>query len=227
MHDAGDYVEHLRRIFDRRRKQKAKGADDRRASRILAILGSARHNGNTAALTDAVFQNLDNAEVVNLIDYPISPYDYEKKNRRDGFLKIVKKMAKAEAIVFASPVYWYTMSGQMKIFFDRMTDLTDRYKPIGRSLAGKSAFLIATSNTQDAPPSFEPPFADTARYLDMRWGGMLHLPMGNRLAPTEKSQHLAKAFARHIESAMAASAEKTLNCQQRKTEQDTQHSSQI
>ncbi len=201
MSDAGEYVEHLRRIFDRQRAEKTKGADKTRTPRIIAILGSARQNGNTRALTDAVFQNLNNAKVIDLIDHPVSPYDYDKKNRRDGFLKIAKQMAKADAIVFASPVYWYAMSGQMKIFFDRLTDLTDRYKPIGRSLAGKSAFLIATSNTSEAPPSFEPPFADTARYLDMQWGGMLHMSSRNMSSRADLCRNSARRFAANIDAA--------------------------
>ncbi len=209
MSDGGELLEFLRRIFERRGEQQQKQTDrarDRRPSRIVAILGSARQDGNTAALTHAVFRNFNDARVINLNDHVITPYDYHNEPSADDFLEIVKQMVEAEAIVFASPVYWYSMSGQMKIFFDRLTDLTDQYKSIGRALAGKSAFLIATSNTAEAPPSFEPPFADTARYFDMRWGGMIHFPMREPTSTVETRTNLANAFARRIENNLAAPA---------------------
>jgi len=82
-------------------------------------------------------------------------------------------MARADVIVFASPVYWYSMSAQMKTFFDRLTDLTGGdLKPVGKSLAGKTMFVIAAGGSPATPDSFVRPFADTAGYFNMRWGGL-------------------------------------------------------
>jgi multimeric flavodoxin WrbA len=42
-----------------------------------------------------------------------------------------------------TPVYWYTMSGIMKVFFDRFSDLLRIEKDLGRKLRGKSMAVIS------------------------------------------------------------------------------------
>lgn len=198
MSDGGELAEFLRRIFERRSEQKERaGAGG--PIRTLGIVGSARNDGKTAALTSAVFQHLHNAAVIDLNDFHIDPYTYDGARGGDDFPALARLMNEADAIVFASPVYWYSMSGPMKIFFDRLTDLTDHYKTIGKALAGKSAFLIATSNHADAPASFEPPFADTARYFDMHWGGMLHATVQDGVNMPVTIIDAAKEFAATIQ----------------------------
>jgi len=206
MSDGGELVEFLRRIFERRSEQTEKaGAGG--PIRTLGILGSARNDGNTAALASAVFQHLGDAAIVDLSDFVIDPYTYDGAGGGDDFHAIAQLMERADAIVFASPVYWYSMSGPMKIFFDRLTDLTDQYKPIGKALAGKSAFLIAASNSPEPPACFEPPFADTARYFDMRWGGMLHARVQDVQQLPADVVEQARSFAAAIQAATGARAQ--------------------
>lgn len=59
------------------------------------------------------------------------------------------------------------MSGHLKVFFDRLTDLVTVDKPIGRKLAGKRMFLIAVGADAALPPGFEEPFRRTAAYFEM------------------------------------------------------------
>ncbi|MEO1243220.1 MAG: flavodoxin family protein [Pseudomonadota bacterium] len=202
MSEGGELAEFLRRVFERRSEQKAEKARDRRPSRVIGILGSARQDGNTATLTSAVFQHLGDARVIDLNDLSIEPYSYDNPHEADDFSALAQLMAEADAIVFASPVYWYSMSGPMKIFFDRLTNLTDFYKPLGRTLAGKSAFLIAASNSPAAPACFEPPFAETARYFDMRWGGMLHARVQDRGNLPPDTTNMIKSFAANIQTSI-------------------------
>ena len=63
-----------------------------------------------------------------------------------------------------------------------LSDLTDAHKPIGKSLAGRAAFLIGTGGSPKPPASFEAPFADTAGYFNMYWGG-LYYEQGARIDP--------------------------------------------
>ena len=196
MSDGAEIVEHLRRIFDRRSAFTP--------SSVTAILGSSRQFGNTRILTDAVFEHLDNARIVDLSNHKIAPYDYQHSHEWDDFFPLAENMAQSQAIVFASPVYWYSMSAQMKAFFDRLTDLTEKHGDLGRSLAGKTAFAITTSGGKTPPPSFEPPFAETAGYFNMNWGGMLH---GYFEEDRELSSDIGKsaaAFAERIKSAIGA-----------------------
>ena len=145
------------------------------STRVLAILASSRRNGNTEQLLQRVLNQLPDTGLVDLSAHSIVPYDYEQDySDGDGFDAIAAAMVRAEVIIFASPVYWYSMSGPMKIFFDRLTDLTEKHKAMGKSLKGKTIFLVSTGGSPQAPASFAAPFVDSAGYFDMHWGGMLY-----------------------------------------------------
>ncbi len=51
-------------------------------------------------------------------------------NREDDFMKVVDLILR-DRLIFATPVYWYSMNSTMKVFFDRLTDLTDIEKEEG------------------------------------------------------------------------------------------------
>lgn len=140
----------------------------------LGIIGTSRSGGQTAQLVREVFSGLDDGQIIDLNALNIGYFDYDYGNQGDDFLPIAQMMMRAETIVLASPVYWYTMSAQMKAFIDRFNDLTGPYKPLGKRLAGKRLYLVATGAQPTVPNSFDQPFVDLANYFDMRWGGMLY-----------------------------------------------------
>ncbi|MEZ0129961.1 flavodoxin family protein, partial [Flavobacterium sp. LBUM151] len=89
----------------------------------VIILGSARKNGNTTKIVDEISKE-SGIDVIDLSDYNISHYDYESKNKEDDFLPLIRRILEEyDTIIFATPVYWYNMSGIMKVFFDRFSDL--------------------------------------------------------------------------------------------------------
>lgn len=141
----------------------------------IAVIGSSRRAGNTGQLIDWVAGEID-CEVIDLGDQQISPYDYQHRNLHDDFIPLVDNLLKADNIVFASPVYWYAMSAQMKVFFDRLSDLLDveDLKDRGRKLREKNGFVVATSISQLVAPAFKQSFIDTFGYLGMNFGGSLH-----------------------------------------------------
>ena len=156
----------------------------------FVIVGSSRRNGATMALARAMFAGAADAEIVFLGDHLIHPYSYDHVHAGDDFLPLARRMAAADTIVFATPVYWYTMSAQMKTFFDRLTDLTEIEKPLGRALAGKRAFLISTTGPSGLPESFALPFRETAGYFDMEWGGHYHGNAEDRTGLSEFAKRL-------------------------------------
>ncbi len=171
---------------------------------VTVILGTSRRAGNTARLVEAAFRDLP-ARIVDLSDYDIAPYDYGHRHHTDDFLDIARAAARSEAIVFATPVYWYAMSAQLKTFFDRLSDLTRAEKALGRSFAGKTAFLIASSSSNALPEGFETPFAETARYFGMEWGGALHARLADGpLPPAAEAE--AASFAQRIAQSLKARA---------------------
>lgn len=196
MSEGAEIVEFLRRIFERRSVHPP--------ASITGILGSSRKDGNTRVLTDAVLRHLNDAQLIDLSDLTIAPYDYDHADTRDDFLPLAEMMAQSTAIIFASPVYWYSMSAQMKVFFDRLTDLTKTHKALGRSLAGKTAYLVATGADKTPAPSFEAPFAETAGYFGMHWGGMLHQSFNSDRRMTSQMDEHAAAFAEKIKTSLQA-----------------------
>lgn len=191
-------TEHLRRIFERR--------SWRAAAPVTVLLGTSRADGNTRRLVDAVFPRAGPARIVDLATLRIAPYDYAHRHETDDFLSVARAMAASDAVVFASPVYWYAMSAQMKTFIDRMSDLTETHKPLGRALKGKAAFALATSGGAGLPAHFEAPFADTARYFAMDWGGLHHAHFREPRALTAQMEADAARFADRIGKALMARA---------------------
>lgn len=147
-------------------------------SKVLVILGSARSESNTF---EAIEKHLPFPEytLVDLLKYEVSPYSYADYSKEDDFLKIVQIMMESDVIVFATPVYWYAMSGTMKIFFDRFSDLITRQKPFGRALAGKETWLIATGSDETLPEGFEVPFKRTSEYFDMSYKQAIYFCVKN------------------------------------------------
>lgn len=143
---------------------------------VVAILGSARNDGNAAQLFDAVLAGCP-ATRFNLSDLNIRDYEYGRQPDDDDFLTLANAIAEADTILLVTPVYWYTMSGVMKRFMDRLTDLTTVMKPLGRKLAGRTIFVAACGSAKNLPEGYEVPFRNTAGYLNMNYGGIYYRGM--------------------------------------------------
>jgi multimeric flavodoxin WrbA len=140
----------------------------------VIILGSSRKNGNTTKIVDEISKE-HGIEVINLSDFNISYYDYESKNREDDFFPLIKGIIENyDTLIFATPVYWYNMSGIMKVFFDRISDLIRIEKETGRKLRGKKIGVISNSHDDEIEESFYIPFKKTADYLGMEYLGHAH-----------------------------------------------------
>jgi multimeric flavodoxin WrbA len=100
--------------------------------KVLVLLGSPRKKGNSAILADRISKGAKAAgakvETVFLHGLKIAPcnscYTCQKENSKgcaikDAMQDLYPKLLAADAWVIASPVYWFTMSAQMKIFMDR------------------------------------------------------------------------------------------------------------
>lgn len=158
----------------------------------LIIFGSSRDKGDTFDAIQMVL-NGRNIPIVNLNDLDISPYDYEYKNESDDFLDLAHKMINADTIVIASPIYWYSMSAIMKIFIDRITDLTSHRKALGRKLKGKKIYLV-TASGGNGEKEFEEVLSKTFKYLDMDYQGCFFYysgaDEGGRYSNTENALYI-------------------------------------
>jgi multimeric flavodoxin WrbA len=146
----------------------------------VILLASARKDSDTKVFLEEVFKNTDH-KLVDLLDFSIQPYDYNNQySAQDKFFTLIEEeILTHQSIVFATPVYWYAMSGLMKIFFDRLTDLVTIKKQLGRQLKGKSTFLLAVGTDEEMPAGFETPFKLTSAYLNMLYEGCIYYSTKN------------------------------------------------
>jgi len=138
------------------------------------IYGSSRKDGNTRKVVDAIAEKIS-ADVFDVTDFDISFYDYEHENRNDNFLPLIEILLKYDCWIFASPIYWYTMSAQLKVFVDRLTDLLDIDLESASKLNGLNAALITTGVEEFCPTCYEDVFINTFNYLGINYRGCLYV----------------------------------------------------
>lgn len=142
--------------------------------KVAIVLGTSRHDGNTRRLVNEL-SALNNAKIFDLTQYNISFYDYEHNNRCDDFVSLIGQLTNYDHIVFATPLYWYCMSAQLKVFFDRLSDLLTIEKDLGRQLKGKSSSMLATGHDAQYPDCFVEPIEMTMKYLNVSFKGCCYL----------------------------------------------------
>lgn len=98
-------------------------------------------------------------------------------------MSLMDHILQHDTIIFASPVYWYAMSAQMKVFVDRLSDFLcfDQLYAKGKQLSGKQAYVVATSVNAEIDHSFLTSFINTFQYLGMVYGGFVHADCKNGL----------------------------------------------
>ena len=139
----------------------------------IIILGSSRSDGNTQNIVTHIAEKI-NAEVIDLNEFHILPYDYGHNNQHDDFVNLIEYLLTFDKLIFASPVYWYSPSGIMKIFLDRLCDLIEINKHRGRMLKNKSAAIISTGAAAIKDNCFEEIFRKTFEYFEMKFNGSLY-----------------------------------------------------
>jgi len=101
---------------------------------ILVIATSLRNGGNSDILADELIRgakdNGSNVEKISLAGKTIGfckgclvCQKTQQCVMKDDAEKIAQKVKNADTIVFATPIYYYEMSGQMKTLLDRLNPL--------------------------------------------------------------------------------------------------------
>lgn len=142
---------------------------------LLLLQASARPRGDTYHVAKKLAAQLG-ADHLDLLDYKVYPFNYEQEYPADDdFIRLVEtELLPRQQIIFASPVYWYAMSGPLKIFFDRLSDLLKSRKDLGRQLRGKRMSVLSVCNDATVYPSFFDVFRLSAEYLGMEYGPEWH-----------------------------------------------------
>lgn len=122
--------------------------------RVLIISTSLRKGGNSEILADECIKGVRQAghevEKISLQDKEINfckgclaCKNTKRCVMHDDADMIVQKMLSADAIVFATPIYYYEMSGQMKTLLDRANPL------YFSDYRFRDVYLLATSADED------------------------------------------------------------------------------
>ncbi len=158
----------------------------------VIILGSANSDGETRKIVSFVHDKLS-YPIIDLKTKNISEFDYEFKNRNDDFHPLVQEIVDTyEIIVFATPVYWYSMSGIMKTFFDRISDCLKIEKETGRKLRGMEMAVISCGSDKKLKNGFHMPFIETAKYLGINYISDVHCWIENNTIPISVKDDLEK-----------------------------------
>ena len=127
---------------------------------ILIVVGGGRPKGNTAQLVQAFTRGAEEAghkvEILSLLKNEIkgcigcNACRYGKPCiQKDAFNDIVPKIKSADLIVFASPLYFWTISSRLKAFIERFYCIAeeDANPPLGRyeRYPVKDCALLVTS----------------------------------------------------------------------------------
>jgi multimeric flavodoxin WrbA len=104
----------------------------KKAKKVIVLLGSPRKKGNSAILADQIARGAKSVgarvETLFIHGMKIAPckscYACQKPNSKgcsikDDMQTVYKKLREADAWVIASPVYWFTVSAQTKLWMDR------------------------------------------------------------------------------------------------------------
>lgn len=129
---------------------------------VLIFLGSPRKNGNTEILIQNVIKGVEqaggNCELVRLYDHEIHPCigcgGCEKEGIcviKDEMQDMYPKIAAADRIIIASPIYFYGVTAQAKAFIDRCQALWSRKYLLNMRLNGpvpKIGYFLSVSATK-------------------------------------------------------------------------------
>ena len=133
------------------------------SQKIVIVKGSPRESGNSAILAGQVAAGAEAAgaevESFYLHGMDIRPCDACDSCQGSADMDCIidddmeilyPKLRETDAIVYASPIYWFTVSAQMKLFMDRCYGLGDETsEPEEHVLAGKYVGIVLTYGGDD------------------------------------------------------------------------------
>ena len=117
---------------------------------ILAINGSPIEEGNCSFLLNEILSNIEGADTelvsadvaVNSAKWPFCKVCSNPCNKAcyqgTDLDELYKKVDKADFVIFASPVYFGGMSGQLKTFFDKTRAVRGEKRWLGKPMAAVS-----------------------------------------------------------------------------------------
>ena len=175
------------------------------SKKIVVITGSPRKNGNSFAMTDAFIQAAQaKGHTVTRFDAAMMKIGgchacetcYKTGKARsfdDDFNTIAPAILEADAVVFTTPVYWYSIPAQIKGVIDRLYSLVVG----GKDYAGKECAMIVCceEHEMDVMDGVRIPLERTAALLKWNMVGEVLIPGVLVAGDIEKTDGCAQAAA--------------------------------
>jgi len=156
--------------------------------KTVSFLGSPKKNGNTSALLDAVIKGMNSGGAIEN-DYiflheknikPCNGCDVCKKDDsskciiKDDMQEIYPIIEKSDIIIFATPIYWWSVTAQMKLLIDRLYGMNFK-------CGTKKVALLMTYQGElpnSGPETTEALFREICDYLKMEASGVMGVCTG-------------------------------------------------
>ena len=168
--------------------------------KIVILNGAGKKNGNTAALIKAFTEGalssgnevkefyLQTMNIKGCIDCQScsrkAPGSREPCVQKDDMQQIYDAYVGCDVLVFATPVYWFTVSGQLKIAVDRMYALQRNHG--SEACLRQTVFLM----TSGAPAEMNP---QTLEWYRM-FGKMGYEDLGMALNDPERAREIGRSI---------------------------------
>jgi multimeric flavodoxin WrbA len=153
--------------------------------RVLGVNASARTDGFTAELLDEVLEAARRkgaeTERLDLVKHPFplcaGNYSLDPascgpetcvQGPWDGFGRVAERILNADAVIFATPVYWFSASARMKALLERMTSMENQ----GLLNLGKPMALLAVAEEEGAAQAL------AQMLLPLSYMGFVLAPLG-------------------------------------------------
>ncbi|MBE5995147.1 MAG: flavodoxin family protein [Paenibacillaceae bacterium] len=154
-------------------------------AKIAVLIGSSRRNGNTEILANAFIDGINkqenSVEIISVIGKKVNGctgcdfcYRDDSHNcaQKDDMQEIYKRLADANVIVIATPVYFYGVSSQLKCMIDRL------HNPIRNTFRVKELVLLAVC-ADEVPTVFDSlitMYHSILSYFSLENGGLITVP---------------------------------------------------
>ena len=175
------------------------------SKQIVLITGSPRESGNSNTMANSF------AQAAQQKGYTVTRFDATKLHIGgcrdckkcfqtgkacvfdDDFNTVAPAIMKADAVVFAMPVYWYAPPAQIKLLIDKMYAFSVAQK----ELSGKNCGIIACCEDEEMEilDSVRVPMERSAAYLKWNMVGEVLIPGVLNEGDIQKTDGCAKAAA--------------------------------
>lgn len=175
------------------------------SKRIVVITGSPRKNGNSFAMTEAFIK------AAEAKGHVVTRFDAALKNVGgchacetcfktgkacsfdDDFNIIAPDILEADAVIFTTPVYWYSIPSQIKNVIDKLFS----FCVAGKDIAGKECALITCCEEDDMSvmDGVRIPFERSAALLKWKMVGEVLVPGVLNAGDIEKTDGCKQAAA--------------------------------